>query len=138
MYDSNGKVQGSVKYNTIYDKRRCILGYVNYPVVYDVNYMPIAYIENGFVYNPYGMPIGYYDANNHLYDLNGQYLGYGNQTINALLGWIGSYFGFAPSAISQTGPAISGASGTGTGVNIGPTITTSGSGPTVIFAKRRQ
>lgn len=86
IYDSNRRIHGYVRRNTIYDNAHNVRGYINGSMVYDANYIPVAYLENGTVYNSgIGAPVGYYRRYN-LYDMNGRYLGYGNHGWAGLLG----------------------------------------------------
>jgi hypothetical protein len=61
------------------------MGYTDGQVLYDQYMSPLAYVENGYVRTMNDTPIGYYNGYS-LYDMSGNYLGYGNFGFFGLLG----------------------------------------------------
>ena len=85
-YDSQGNLHGYVDGNVIYDRCGSVAGYTDGSMIYDENYTPMAYVGDGYVSGMDGTLYGYYDYDNRLYDMDGNYLGYGNQGFRGLLG----------------------------------------------------
>jgi len=89
FYDSVGTLYGYVDNNVIYDCCGRVMGYTDGCNIYDSCRRPLAYINRGYVYSSNGTPLGYYNSRNYrLYDMNGNYLGYGNSGYSGLLGAI--------------------------------------------------
>jgi len=85
IYDARGGLHGYVDNNTIYDTNYNVLGYTDGSVIYDDCMTPLAYLSDGYVRTACGIPIGYYRGY-RLYDMGGNYLGYGNFGFFGLLG----------------------------------------------------
>lgn len=85
VYDYEGRMHGYVEDDIIYDNYNRIAGYTDGSVIYNRAYSPMAYVGDGFVRRMDGTPIGQYRESS-LYDMSGNYIGYGNSGFRGLLG----------------------------------------------------
>lgn len=85
VYDYQGRLHGYFDDNIIYDNNNRIAGYTDGSVIYNRAYSPMAYVGDGFVRTMDGTPVGQYRESD-LYDMNGNFLGYGNPGFGGLLG----------------------------------------------------
>ncbi|WP_372996894.1 4-fold beta flower protein [Lutispora sp.] len=89
FYDSRGTLYGYVDNDTIFDCCGRVMGYTDGCRIFDAYRRPLAYIDRGNVYSSNGARLGYYNSRNYrLYDMDGNYLGYGNSGFRGLLGAI--------------------------------------------------
>ena len=87
VFDSQGRLYGYADENVIYDENYRIAGYTDGSVLYDQYRTPLAYADSGYVYTMDNAPVGRYSGYS-LFDMSGNYLGYGNQGFRGLLGAI--------------------------------------------------
>lgn len=87
-YDSQGILRGYVDGNVIYDRHMSVLGYTDGTMLYDRYSNPLGYVDGGSVYTMDGSPVAYYDDDNRVYDMDGNYMGFGNQGFRGTLGFI--------------------------------------------------
>lgn len=85
VYDSQRRLRGYVDNNTIYDANYNVMGYTDGVYLYNEYMEPMAYVSDGYVRTIDGIPLGYYRGS-RLYDMSGNYLGYGNFGFFGLLG----------------------------------------------------
>ncbi|MDF2590908.1 MAG: hypothetical protein K0S75_374 [Clostridia bacterium] len=85
VYDYDGRMRGYVDEDIIYDSENRIAGYTDGSVIYNRAYSPMAYVGDGYVRRMDGTPVGRY-RESRLYDMYGNYIGYGNSGFRGLLG----------------------------------------------------